>query len=161
MHKTIIIAILSLIISGFAVDGKKTTIKLKTPVEKTSKGATKYESISREEGDTSAWAGDSVIFTGYDKKATANRESVFVINRTGRNIIMLRAILTYFDMKGRLLHKRQETIYSKIPAGETRKIDISTWDTQKSFYYISSGAPRRQATPYTVKITLLEFQSQK
>jgi hypothetical protein len=39
-----------------------------------------------------------------------------------------------------------------IPPHSTRRLDIPSWDKQKSYYYIKGKQPRTTATPYTITI---------
>lgn len=94
---------------------------------------------------------DSIYLAGYDKPLRSTRESLFVTNRSDRDIDGLVIETEYRDMAGRQLHKRTVTISCDIPAGETRRVDFRSWDRQQSFYYRLSPKPKRsQATPYDV-----------
>ncbi|MDE7421376.1 MAG: hypothetical protein K2N35_14350 [Muribaculaceae bacterium] len=99
----------------------------------------------------------SIRFYGFDKTVTSNLESFFISNALDSEISGMEIQLTYFDMKGRQLHKRTATLNVKVPPHETLRTDIKTWDTQKSFYYHKSAKPKRQATPFSVKIDLLSL----
>lgn len=100
-----------------------------------------------------------VVFAGFDKKASSASESFFVSNNTTQTLVELSVELRYNDMSGRLLHVSRETIDVVVPPGETRKVDIKSWDTQKSFYYRKSGLPKRQATPFDVEIRLISVMT--
>jgi hypothetical protein len=39
-----------------------------------------------------------------------------------------------------------------IPPHSTRRLDIPSWDKQKSYYYIKGKQPRTSATPYSITI---------
>lgn len=95
-------------------------------------------------------------FAGYDKGISSSRESFFLINRCPFNINGIAIRINYYDMQSRMLHSRDVTISCDIPAGETRKLDIPTWDTQHTFYYYLGNAPRRVASPY--KVTILPLR---
>lgn len=99
----------------------------------------------------------AIRFYGFDKTATSNLESFFISNSLDSEISGMEIQITYFDMQGRQLHKRKVCIDCSIPAGETMRTDIKSWDTQKSFYFHKSAKPKRQATPFTVKIELLSI----
>lgn len=100
---------------------------------------------------------DEIKFAGYDKDISANRESFHIINQSGHTLREAKITIIYKDMDGRMLHKRDTSIKCDIPAGETRKTDIPTWDLQHSFYYHLSNAPRRVASPYQIQILPLSF----
>lgn len=96
----------------------------------------------------------AVRLSGYDKKLRATRESFFVTNSLLDSvaIIELHVVFEYSDMSGRQLHSEERRVKCHIPHGETRRLDVTSWDRQQSFYYFRSAAPKRsQATPYQVK----------
>ncbi|MDE6022462.1 MAG: hypothetical protein K2G13_03060, partial [Muribaculaceae bacterium] len=77
----------------------------------------------------------AIRFYGFDKTVGSSMESFFVSNALDMPIEGLEIEITYFDMKGRQLHKRRVILDSKLPAGETVRRDIKSWDTQKAFYF--------------------------
>lgn len=96
-----------------------------------------------------------VVCAGFDKGSSSGEESFFISNPTGRDIVGADIMITYYDMKGRQLHRRTEKLTLDIPAGETRKTDIKTWDRQHSFHYYKSNRPaRRTSTPFDVRIEI-------
>lgn len=99
----------------------------------------------------------SIRFSGYDKTLTASKESFHAINETPYDIMEMTLLIVYKDMQDRMLHSRKVTTKKEIPHDETRKIDIPSWDNQKSFYYYLSNEPKRVAAPYKVTITLVSL----
>ena len=97
----------------------------------------------------------AIRFYGFDKTVGSNTESLFISNGLKSALSGLEIRITYTDMKGRQLHKRTVKIDTPIPAAETMRTDVKSWDTQKSFYYHKSVKPKRQATPFDVKVELL------
>lgn len=98
---------------------------------------------------------EQAVISGFDKRAESRQESFFITNTTDRTLVGIDFTLTYMTMDGRQLHRRIVELDCDIPAGETRKFDIKSFDTQKSFYYHKSQAPgRRQATPFKVSIQI-------
>ena len=99
---------------------------------------------------------DSILplirFYGFDKTITSSIESFFISNGLQDTLTGLEVEITYSDMKGRQLHKRSVHVDCDIPSGETKRIDIKSLDTQKSFYFHKSLRPKRQATPYDVTL---------
>lgn len=98
-----------------------------------------------------------IVFTvsGYDKPLRTSRETFLVTNDSPRDMKRLALSIVYTDMKGRQLHQRTDTIDADVPAGETRMLKISTWDTQHSFYYHRGQRPRTaNVTPYDVKFNI-------
>ncbi|MDE6342806.1 MAG: hypothetical protein K2K93_10850, partial [Muribaculaceae bacterium] len=100
----------------------------------------------------------AIRFYGFDKTATSGVESFFIINGLDSTLMKIGVDILYLDMKGRELHRRECLIDCTVPARETRRVDVKTWDTQRSFYYHKSARPKRQATPFDVKIELTYLQ---
>lgn len=96
---------------------------------------------------------DKLILSGFDKKNSSSKESFFITNRSGYSVERIFLTFTYLTSDGRMLHKRAIELDMEIPPGETRKTDIPSFDTQKSFHYIHSPAPtRKPSTPFSVTI---------
>lgn len=89
-------------------------------------------------------------FSGFDKKASSNKESFFVTNTSDRPVCGLRLEISYRSMADELFHKQSVILDCDVPTGETRRVDFKSWDQQKSFYYYKSGRPRNAATPFKV-----------
>ena len=96
---------------------------------------------------------DSVKFYGYDKQLNARKETLFIKNANPWPMREVEVEITYRDMQGRMLHRRKVNIKCNVPAGETRRAEFSSWDTQNDFYYFESTEPRREATPYRIDFT--------
>lgn len=97
---------------------------------------------------------EKIRFYGFDKNAGSGIESFFISNSSDSTLKAIGIDILYFDMKGRQLHRRRLDIKCDVAPGETMRHDIKSWDTQKSFYYHRSAKPRRQSTPFDVKIEL-------
>lgn len=97
-------------------------------------------------------------FAGYDKEPNSNNESFILINKSERPIIGYKVRIDYMDMKGRMLHSRTIEEACLVPPGETRRFDIKSWDTQRTYYYYLGNAPKRVATPFQVKFTPISFR---
>ncbi|MDE5567878.1 MAG: hypothetical protein K2J12_05495 [Muribaculaceae bacterium] len=123
------------------------------------KSAPQSETVTaKADFDTVATAADSLLFTfsGYEKTLRSAKETFFVTNRSDSTVDRLEVAITYKDMKGRVLDRRQVGIDLEVPAGETRRADIRSWDRQNVFYYHLSPMPRSShATPYRVSIVLV------
>ena len=100
---------------------------------------------------------NSITFSGFDKEVNSSRESFLVTN--GSEIILtgIEIRIDYLDMEGRMLHSNIVREKCHIPAGETRRIDIKSWDTQHTYYYHLGNEPKKVATPFNVKITPIFF----
>ncbi|MDE5794904.1 MAG: hypothetical protein K2I08_09315, partial [Muribaculaceae bacterium] len=99
----------------------------------------------------------SIRFYGFDKTVTSSMESFFISNALDSAITGMEIEITYFDMQGRQLHNRTVPLSGNVRDHETIRTDIKSWDTQKSFYYHKSAKPKRQATPFNVKLRLLSL----
>lgn len=93
---------------------------------------------------------EQISFSGYDKNQNSDKESFFITNNTDRTLTAISLYVDYATPDGRQLHRRFLKLRCAIPAGETRKADIQTWDTQHSFYYIKSNPSRHVGNSYTV-----------
>lgn len=149
------IIVLFTILAFIPADARK--IKTKLPVTKTDtrlermkQGSFAITAESEKEG--TSYKISDIRFSGYDKKASADKETFFVTNTTDRTLRGFSLYIIYTTVSGRQLHRRYENVECVAAPGETVKIDIRSWDSQKSFYYEKSDAPRgsRRATPYTV-----------
>ena len=153
------IAAVSILLCVYAQPGeaRKTTLRLNIDKKsKTSRLATDMTEISGPDSLATVLK-DSIRFSGFDKIAQSRMESFFITNNSSINIKEFRLRIDYTDMNDRMLHSRDITIETDLPAGETRKADIRSFDTQGSFYYHKSNPPRRRATPFKVTITPLQI----
>lgn len=100
---------------------------------------------------------DSIRFTGYDKKVTASKESFLLVNHSDAVLKSIEIRIVYRDMKRRMLHSRTVEQTCHVPSGETRLIEIGSWDRQKSYFYYLSDNPRRISTPYMVEIIPVRY----
>lgn len=103
---------------------------------------------------TAAWKtlSEKIKFSGFDKTPSSNKESFFITNATDSMVKRMILELTYTDLSGRVLHERSEEVECNIPAGETRRVDIPTWDLQHAFRHYRCQATRRATTPFRVSI---------
>lgn len=92
-------------------------------------------------------------YCGYEKTLRATKETIFIENLTDSTINAISFTIEYIDSSGRKIHQRSLRHASLIPPRQTRRIDIPSWDTQKSYYYLKGDAPRKTATPYDIIIT--------
>jgi hypothetical protein len=144
-----------MLITPLSLDARK--VKTKIEVEPTDtlqmERGTFIVSADACESCNNGYSLTQLLLTGYDKPLNSDTETFFVTNNTDCDLTTISIEIEYLTLDSRQLHKRFERIKCDIPAGETRKIDIRTWDRQHSFYYHLSTRPRRQATPYTISIT--------
>lgn len=138
-----ILLLLLLMLAALPVSTKKQSIgpsKLKKPVAVVEL----YDTLTPREGD--------IVCSGYDKPNRANRETFFVTNNTTDTVSELNLTFTYFDLQGRQLHSATHSVTVLLPPGETRNVSVRSWDSNNSFHYELSPAPKRRAsTPYRVR----------
>lgn len=92
--------------------------------------------------------------SGFEKPLRAMRESMFVTNTSPDTVTGFGIEITYTDTRGRQLHKAAHDVAEEIPAGETRRVEVRSFDRSGLFHYRLSPAPRRaaQATPFDVRV---------
>lgn len=147
------ISILILLICFIPTYGKKVKLQLNTKDIKTRKTENIYAGsfkVSRDKED-STYSLTQITFTGFDKKINSSTESFFIQNNTDRTLTGITVTIEYLTPDGRQLEKRTHQIKCNIPAGQTRKTDLRSWDKQHSFYYIKSAPTRSSGSPFTVK----------
>lgn len=93
---------------------------------------------------------DQIIFSGFDKTIKSSKESFFIKNNTDRALKGVVVSIDYRMPDGRQLTKRLLRLVCDIPAGETRKVDIPTFDIQHSYYYLRSAAPKKGGNAFEV-----------
>lgn len=93
-----------------------------------------------------------IRFCGYEKTLRATKETLFIENLSDSTITALSLSIEYLDTNGRQIHHRSIKQPVEIPSRQTRRIDIKSWDTQKTYYYVKGERPRKSATPYDIKI---------
>lgn len=92
------------------------------------------------------------IFSGFDKRLNNSKESFFIINPSRSDIEGVVICLTYHTPDSRMLHRRYAIINAHIPAGETRNIVLTSWDTQRSFYYLKSEKDPKRGNPFDISL---------
>lgn len=99
---------------------------------------------------------DSLLVSGFDKPLRAVRESMFVTNSSAVTVAGLGIEITYLDSRRRMLHKAVHEITCDIPPGETRRIEVRSFDRSGLFHYRLSPVPRGavQATPFDVTVVV-------
>ncbi len=113
------------------------------------------ERVAAAPGDTITEPGaDSVAVSGFEKPLRATRESMYVTNHSSRDITSLALEIEYLTTSGRQLHKREVDVTADIPAGETRMVEIASFDRQGLYHYRLTIPPKRaaQATPFDVRV---------
>ena len=96
-------------------------------------------------------------FAGYDKEVNSSKESFIITNGSEELLVGVEIRIDYFDMSDRMLHSRTVRKSCYVPPGENRRLDISSWDKQHTFYYYLGNPPKKIATPFKVSIVPIKF----
>jgi hypothetical protein len=97
-----------------------------------------------------------IHISGYEKPLRSRHETMLVTNNdSSLSVTWVSLEITYCDMQGRTLHKRNATSLIDLPPKSTRLIDLKSWDVNSLFYYHLNTPTRTsaQGTPYRVTIT--------
>lgn len=100
---------------------------------------------------------DSIAVDGFEKPLRSMRESMTIHNNTSRAVEAVELDMVYTDTGGRMIHRARHTVSAAVPAGESRRIDVPTFDSSATFYYRHSKRPRytSHATPFDVDVTVI------
>ena len=154
--KTVIICLLA--VSPLSIscpaNARKVTTKVSAPAAAGKKEKKQKLFRSGNHAEMAGIAG-KLNFMAYDKKTGASKETFFIDNGSDKSLKGIELEISYFNSKGKLIHRRTVEISQPIPAKETRKVDIASWDTQKSYHYINSVPSQKGSTPYTVRFKVL------
>ena len=100
---------------------------------------------------------DAIAIKGFSKRASDSKESFFVTNRTSHRMSAVRLLLRYTTMNGELLTQRTVTVPVSLKPGETKLVEVKSFDVQRLFYYYAGPQPRKQATPFKVAYRLTGY----
>ncbi len=98
-----------------------------------------------------------VVVAGFEKPLREVRETMFVTNLLPCEICAITLQIIYFDTQNRQLHQAEHSDWVDIPSGQTRRIEVKSFDRSRLFYYHKTaltGRPK-QATPFKVEIKVL------
>lgn len=140
----------------YSVDAKKVSTRLSAPSSSLTQRSSRHKVKSSNRSEMSKIKG-KINFMAYDKKTGAAKETFFVDNGSDLNLSGIEVEITYLSSAGRQIHKRKVEINQDFPARETRKVDIPSWDAQKSFHYINSVPSPKGSTPYSVRFKVLSY----
>lgn len=152
----VVFSLMGILMLPFQTEGKKVTTRLTAPKEKPA--VKEKHKITSKSGEEFEEVASKLVFLGYDKKTSSAMESFFVENNSTESIKNLEIEISYFSLEGKQLHKRIVTIDRSFPHGETRQVDIKSWDRQKSFHYEHSTASKNGSTPYRVRFKVMSFE---
>lgn len=110
--------------------------------------------------DTTALTGEPSLIAaircfGYDKPLSADKESFFISSSLSADTIASVLLeIRYLSTSGQQLHKEECQHDIVLPPGETRRVELRSWDPTHTFYYYRTP-PRKpeRYTPYKVVIT--------
>ena len=100
---------------------------------------------------------DAVSLKGFSKRASDSKESFFITNNTTQRMSAVRLLLRYTTMNGELLTQRTVNVPVSLKPGETKLVEIKSFDVQRLFYYHAGPRPRKQATPFKVAFRLTGY----
>lgn len=100
---------------------------------------------------------NAVTLKGFSKRASDSKESFFITNNTKHRMSAVRLLLRYTTMKGELLTQRMVTVPVSLKPGETKLVEVKSFDVQRLFYYYAGPQPRKQATPFQVAFRLTGY----
>ena len=100
---------------------------------------------------------NAVTLKGFSKRASDSKESFFITNNTKHRMSAVRLLLRYTTMKGELLTQRTVTVSVNLKPGETKLVEVKSFDVQRLFYYYAGPQPRKQATPFQVAFRLTGY----
>lgn len=142
--------------SELPLEAKRNRLDLKSEAVRVDKPRSRKRKIRVEEDSVEfVQLRKGIVFSGYDKTASSSHERWFVSNNTPVGLHSFSVEISYYSSDGRLLHRREVPVSCTVPPGETRMVEVRSFDRQKNFYYLKSAAPRRGGIPFDVKIRLL------
>ena len=100
---------------------------------------------------------NAVTLKGFSKRASDSKESFFITNNSKHRMSAVRLLLRYTTMKGELLTQRMVTVPVNLKPGETKLVEVKSFDVQRLFYYYAGPQPRKQATPFQVAFRLTGY----
>lgn len=98
-----------------------------------------------------------ISFSGYEKECNSSFETFILSNGSRERITGFEVRVDYLDMNRRKLHSREIRESCDIPAGETRRFDVKSWDRQHTYYYYLGNLPKKVAIPYQVSFVPVAF----
>ena len=100
---------------------------------------------------------NAVSLKGFSKRASDSKESFFITNNTTHRMSAVRLLLRYTTMQGEMLTQRTVTVPVNLKPGETKLVEVKSFDVQRLFYYYAGPQPRKQATPFKVAFRLTGY----
>ena len=99
----------------------------------------------------------AVTIKGFAKRASDSKESFFITNNTRHRMSAVRLLMRYTTMNGELLTQRSVTVPVSLKPGETKLVEVKSFDVQRLFFFYAGPQPRKQATPFKVSYRLTGY----
>lgn len=138
------------LLAPLCADGQKRRVKTRIKV---AREALVPEAFIVSSADSaSGYSVSQVEITDYQKPAGSDKETFSLTNLTDKPLAAIELQIEYLTPEGRQIHKRTVKADCDVPPGETRIVELRSWDRQRSWYYARGQKPRKQASPYEVKL---------
>lgn len=151
--------IVTMLIAAFAIPGlilgKNTRRRLIKPSRRPVLTAP-APTVSADTVSGSDLIGKIIRISDYQKTVRSRVESFLVTNLTQNDTIKsLTVDLNYTTSDGVQLNRREVTVTTTVPPGETRHVSFTSWDRQQLFYYhlTPPTRPTDRTRPFRATIT--------
>lgn len=150
-------AVLTLsVLTAASLPAKKITTRVK-PQPVVTVPLVEDKTITPDAGEEFYEVTGKLTFSGYDKPSASSKESFFIDNGSENSLSAIELEISYRNREGKEIHRRSVTVEENLPAGEMRRVEIKSWDTQRSFHYAGSKPSKNGSTPYTVRFRVISF----
>lgn len=143
------------LITPLPAEGQSRRVRSKVKVSKEALVAGTFTVSSQCDDCNSNYRVNQVVITDYQKPAGSDKETFSVTNTTDKTLAAIGMQIEYLTTKGKQIHKRFVKVDCDVPPGETRIVNIRSWDRQRSWYYAHGQKPRKQARPYEAKLDVV------
>ena len=115
------------------------------------------ESLVRQSSGQTLFKPDKIRISGFEKRVSDSQESFFITNNTGYRISRILIKLQYYDIDGRPIHHRERTVECELDSGDTRQVNIPSFDRHRRYYYRNGPKPKRSAIPFGAAYEILRY----
>ncbi len=99
----------------------------------------------------------AVDMLGYDKRLTDTKESFLLRNNTSYHLSRVVVKLVYRSPDGTMINYRTCTVECDLLPHSTRRCELPSFDTSKSYYHVDSPPSRASGRPFKVTFQLLRY----
>lgn len=99
----------------------------------------------------------SVSFSGFKKRASDTKESFYVTNNSAQHISQIQLLMRYTDVNGGIIAERIVLVPCDVLPGQTQRVSVKSFDSEKCYHYRYGSKPRLQSTPFDVAVRLLRY----